>query len=882
MLSELLYRLRALFRRNSVEAETDEELRAHIERQTDKYVQLGMSREEALRKARIEFGGVEQVKEEIRDARGVTLIETTIQDIRYALRTFLKNPGFTAVAVIALALGIGANTAVFSSINAMLLKPFPFTDLDRIVVVSETAPAQSLGDIRAASGNFRDWREQGKSFESLAAGHGWNVNLTGEGFAERIEGFQVTSDFFHLLGVAPLLGRAVNAGDFGEGKSAVVVLSHGFWQRNRAGDPAIVGKTLRLNGGKFTVVGVMPDEFDFPVGAQAWAPLDLSVEQQADRGNHYLQVLGRLKPGVSREQAREDLAVIAARLAREYPQTNGGHSVEIKGLVESLAQGSRQFLGVLMGAAVFVLLLACANVANLQLARATARRKEIAVRAALGATRTRIARQLLMESVLLSLAGGVAGALLANWGVELSRRSIPPFIVQHIIGLKHLEMDSRVLAFTLFVAVLSGVLSGLAGTVQLSRPDLNEALKQGRRTSSSDAGHHRLRALLVVSEVALALVLLVSTGLMITGFHNLLNAYPGYDRSNVLTFNLALPESQYSDKQKVRSFYDDALRRMRSLPGVEAAACVSSLPSTWSWSQVDYAAEGQPPAAPGELRLAVSQSASPDIFRTLRIPLRSGRLLGSQDGADAPPVVVISQTLAQRIWPDQDALGKRIRFGPATGDFPWRTVVGVVGDIRQSPFDEGPHPTAYFPFEQLPQAATSLALRTNGDPLALAAAARAQVRDVDPNQPMFDTRSLEQIVSDNLSGVKNAAGMMLVFGIIALSLAASGIFAVMAYFVSQRTHEIGVRMALGAQRADVLRMVAAYSGKQALLGLGIGVALSVALTQALSSLLFGIFRLDTPIFVLLTLLLALVAALAAYLPARWATKVDPMVALRFE
>ena len=809
-------------------------------------------------------------------------MNTLLQDLRYGLRMLGKSPGFTAVAVLTLALGIGATTAIFSSVNAMLLKPFPFPDLDRLVAVSETAPKQALGEMSAAPANFRDWQEQGKGFEFLAARHRWNVNLTGEGVAEHVEAYQVTAAFFSLLGIAPQLGRALNAGDYEAGQTSVIVLSYGFWQRSLAGDPLVVGRTLQLNGIKFSVVGVMPSDFDLPVGAQAWAPLDLTVEQQADRANHYLNVIGRLKGGVSRQQAQEDLAGIAARLGHENPQTNAGHSVEVKGLVESVTTGSKQFVLVLMGAAGFVLLLACANVANLQLARATTRHKEIAVRAALGATRGRIARQLLVESALLGLAGGVAGAWLANWGVELARRSIPPYILQHVAGLKHTQVDSRVLAFTLLIALLSGILSGLARALQVSRPDLNEALKQGSRTGGSGAGQHRLRALLVVSEVALALVLLVATGLMVTGFHNLLDRYPGYNRNNVMTFRLALPESKYREMPQVRSFYDDVLRRIQSLPGVEAAACMSSLPSTWSWEQVEYAAEGQPPAAPGELRLAVSQSVTPDIFRVLRVPLRAGRLLGSQDGADAPPVVVLNETLARRIWPKQDPIGKRIRFGPAAGDEPWRTVVGVAGDIRQSSFDEAPLPVAYFPFAQLPQASSALAVRTTGDPLALAAAARAQVRSVDPGQPLFDVRSLEQVISDDLSGVKHSANMMVVFGIIALGLAASGIFAVMAYFVFQRTHEIGVRLALGAQRADVMKLVVAYSGKLALLGLGIGVLASVALTQALSSLLFGIFRLDTAVFVLFTLLLALVAALAAYLPARWATQVDPLVAVRYE
>ncbi len=793
-----------------------------------------------------------------------------------------KNPGFTAVAVLALALGIGANTAVFSSVNALLLQPFPFEHLSRIMVVSENVPKQGLENVSAAPANFREWQEQGKSFELLAASHGWNVNLTGGEAAERLEATQVTPEFVPLLGIAPQLGRALGAGDFAPGQSSVIVLSHGFWQSQLAAAPDIIGRHLRLDGKDYSVVGVMPGEFDFPVGTQAWAPLDLSVQDQADRANHYLWVIGRLKPGVSREQAQADLAGIADRLGREYPTTNAGHGVKVESLVDTLMVGSKQFVLVLMGAAAFVLLLACANVANLQLARATARQKEIAVRTALGATRGQIVRQLLAESVLLGLAGGVAGVWLANWGVELSRRSIPPFILQHIAGLKHMRVDLRVLAFSFGIALLSGILSGLARAFQASRVDLNETLKQGTRTGGSGARQHRLRALLVVTDVALAAVLLVATGLMVTGFHNLLNARSGYDRTHVLTFHIALPESKYRDPSQVRSFYSSILRKLQGLPGVEAASCVTSLPSTWSWNQVEYTVEGRPPAAPGELRLAVRQSITPDFFRALRIPLLKGRVIGAQDDADALPVAVVSEKMARLAWPGKDALGKRLRFGPAQNPGPWITVVGVVGDIRQSPFDSGPHPTAYFPFAQIPENDSSLAVRTAGDPLALAAEVRAQVRSVDADQPLFDMRTLEQLVSDNLSGVEFSADMMLVFGFIALVLATSGIFALMSYFVLQRTHEIGVRMALGAQQADVLRLVVGYSGRLTLLGLAVGIPCSLALTQALSSQLFGVFRLDAPVYTLLTLLLTHAAGVAAYIPARWAAKVDPMVALRYE
>jgi putative ABC transport system permease protein len=804
------------------------------------------------------------------------------QDLRYGFRMLAKDPGFTAVAVIALALGIGANTSMFSGVNAMLLHPFAFKHLDRVVTVWETVPKQNENHIKAAPANFRDWREQSKGFDMLAAGHGWDVNLTGAGVAERVEGYQVTAGLFPLLGMPPQYGRAITAGDFQPGHTSVVVLSYGFWQRHLGADLGIVGKSLHLNGQEFTVVGIMPADFDYPVGAEAWAPLDLGAAQNADRAGHYLEVIGRLKSGTTIAQAQADLETIAAHLAQQYPQTNAGHGVRVVSLVEDLTYGSRQFLWVLMGAAAFVLLLACANVANLQLARATVRQKELAVRLALGASRWQITRQLLVESVLLALLGGLLGVLLASWGGELMQRTIPPFIVQHIPGIKHMKIDSGVLAFTLVVTLLTGILAGLAPALHVSNPDPNEALKEGVRGGSASPGRQRLRALLVVTEVALALVLLVGAGLMVKGFHSLLNAYPGFDRSNVLTFRIALAESKARDEVRVRDFYAQVIEKLQALPGVDSAAAVTSLPSGWSWNRTEYTAEGQPPAAPGEMRVVVWQSVTPGFFRALRIPLLEGRLITAQDGHDAPLAIVISQSMAHRIWGSQEPVGKRIKFGRAESSEPWKTIVGVVGDIEQSPFDHAPQPTAYFPFAQMPLASSALAVRTSGDPIALAAAARAQVRSVDADQPPYDMRTLEQLNSDNVSGVESSARMMFVFGVVALVLAASGIFALMTYSVTQRTHEIGVRMALGAQRSDVLRLVVGYAIKLAIIGLAIGVPFALALTAALSSVLFGVVRIDTPVFALFTLLLALVAALAAYIPARRATQVDPMVALRYE
>jgi putative ABC transport system permease protein len=808
-------------------------------------------------------------------------MSTLVQDLKYGLRMLVKNPGFTAVAVLTLALGIGANTAVFSAMNAMLFRPFFFKDLGRVVAVWETVPTQGIEHASVAPANFREWAERSRTLELLTASHGWDSNLTGSGVADRLEGFQVTPDFFRLAGVAPELGRALTAEDFKPDHEAVLVLSHGFWQRRLGGDPQIVGRSLLLDGNKTTVVGIMPAEFDYPVGADAWAPLDLSAAV-ADRSNHYLRVIGRLKPGASCSEAQAELETVAASLAAEFPDSNAGHSVRVVGLVEDRLRKPRQFLMVLSGAAAFVLLLACANVANLQLARALARQREIATRLALGAQRWRITRQLLIESVFVAILGGFAGLLSASWGIDILRRSIPPFIVQHMAGLKHLEIDTTVLALTFTAALLSGILSGLAPAWFVASSNLQLALQKGERGAGSTSGQRPLRNALVVLEFALAGILLVGAVTMVRGFRGLLNRYPGFDRTRVLTLRITLPESQYHDSSQVRGYYDRVVEALRTLPGVEAAGTVTSLPSGWGWNRTRYRGEGQPPARPGEMRRAVSQLVSPGFFQALRLPLLRGRVLTALDGPDAPPVAVASESLARAVWPDENPVGKRIKLGEETDQEPWRTIVGVVGDIREDPLDQELHPTVYVSSAQVSGRSSGLVLRTSGDPLDLAAAARSAVGSIDPDIPAYELRTLEQLISDNVSGVELSARLMVAFGAIALILAAAGIFAVMTYSVRQQTHDIGVRMALGARRPSILWLVLGHALKLMIAGLAIGLAGAAAVTRVTSTLLFGIVHLDTQTAAGVAALLVIAAALAAYLPARRATKVDPMVALRYE
>ena len=556
------------------------------------------------------------------------------QDFVYGLRMLRKSPGITILAVVTLALGIGANTAVFSNVNALVLHPFALPDLDRVVAIWETVPKQNVTTSAAAPANFRDWTEQSKSFEHLAAVHGWDANLTGDGVAERVEGYQVTPDFFALLGVAPQFGRPIGAIDFQHGINPVVVISQGFWQRHLGGDAGVVGKNLLLNGQKYTVVGIGGRDLDFPAGADIWTPLDLTSAAGGDRANHYLKVLGRLRKDVSVADAGADLQTIATRLAQQFPNTNADHSVRVVQLAEDATNGTRQFVMVLMGAAVFVLLLACVNVANLQLARVSSRQKEMAVRLGLGATRWQLVRQLLVESTLLAIAGAAGGIVLSGWGMGLIRRGLPPFIVAHVPGLAHLEVDSHVLWFTLAVAMLTGVLAGLAPALRFSRAELSNALKENTRSASSSAGAGRLRTVLVVSEIALALVLLVGAGLMVKGFRSFLTMEMGFDRTQVLTFRVTLPEEQYSKKDQVVSYYDRVIRELRTLPGVESVGCLSSLPSSWNSTWAEYRAEGRVTATAGETPYTLLQVATPDIFSALRVPLLKGRFLSAADSPD--------------------------------------------------------------------------------------------------------------------------------------------------------------------------------------------------------------------------------------------------------
>ncbi len=803
-------------------------------------------------------------------------MQTLVQDIRYALRMLRKNPGFTAVAVLALALGIGATTTVFSFVDAVLLRPMAYQDLDRLVVLWGMVPKQNITQSSVSPADFLDWAAQNQVFSDMAAVSGWEPNLTGQGDPELLQGSLVTPNYFNVLGVKPLRGRALLPSD-ATGEGRVVVLAYGFWKQRLAADPNIIGKPLTLNGQNYEVVGVMPEDVD--TGEDLWRPLVFTPAEHAERGNHYLGVTARLKPGVSVDQADAEMKTIAARLERQYPATNAGTSAGVQLLRENLTFGTRQYVLTLMGAAVFVLLLACANVANLQLARALARQKELAVRAALGASRWRVVRQILVESTVVACAGGVLGLLLAAWGIDLSRARVPASVMRVLTVLRHIQLDTRVLAFTVVVSVAAGILSGLVAALHASRANVNDALKEGGRSEGAGSGRRPIRAALVITEVALALVLLVSAGLMVRGFRTLLVFNQGYDPKGLLTMRVSLVRSSYAEENKRAAFYDRVIHGLQSVPGVEAAASTSFLPSG-NRSILEFRIEGRPEPAPDERLTAATAAVSPDYFRTMQIPLIKGRVFTAEDGTQTLPVVIISSEMARRYWPDRDPVGQRIRL--VEGETPvWRTIVGVVGDVRR-PFDRELRPAMYAPTAQRPTYRAAFVVRTTGAPATLAAAARQQVRQADPNQAVYEVRAMESVLGDQVSGVEFASQMMSLFGLVALMLAGAGIYAVMAYAVVQRTHEIGVRMALGASRRDMLKMIVGYACKLAGIGLVIGAVIAIGVSRALSSTLFGVLELDPMTFATLVALLGAVAAVAGYIPALRAAKTDPMVALRYE
>ena len=868
-------RLRSLFRRGQVEAELNEELRYHLERQIEVNTAAGMSAEEARYAALRAMHGLDQRKEECRDMRRVRLIEDLWQDFRFSLRSLLKRPGFTAIVLLALALGIGANTAIFSLVNAVILQPLPYPDPDRIVSVFGTRNRGNSGSVGPT--DFLDYRSQNKTFEQFAASGSsiLPMNLTGSGEPERLNTSAITGNYFDTFGVRPALGRGFSLENEKTGQDHVTVLSHAFWQTRFGGDPNIVNKTINLDGKAYEVLGVLPAEVVLPQPAQLWVPLNFDADPEMKMRNaRFLLGIGRLKEGVTLDQAQADTDLIAAQLEQQYPDSNTGWSLRLIPLREILVGGSRKMLFILFGAVGFVLLIACANVANLLLVRAAARQKEIAMRTALGAGRLRIIRQMITESLLLAIFGGALGALLAVAGVKLlvslSEDSIP--------RTANVKIDATVLAFTLLISLATGLLFGLAPAIRTMKENLVDALKDGVRGGSEATLKNRTRSLLVVFESAIAVMLLIGAGLLIRSLVALQNVDPGFDPNNVLTMRVDLPLQKYNTPEKTSNFFEQLETRVAGLPGVEAVGFITDLPLSGQSNAMPFAVEGRPAVA--------SNTDFPDFRRVnqnylsaMRIPLRHGRNFTDKEVLQSAKVIVVSQSFVESVFPNEEALGKRLIIWSGIRNEPYE-IIGIVGDIRHQSLQGEPSATMYIP--TLAPVRVTLVIRTQGDPLNLVGGVRKEVNALDPDQPIAAVRPMTEWVAMSAAGARYRTTLLGLFALLAMILAATGIYGVMSYSVAQRTQEIGVRMALGARSTDVLKLVVRQGMIPALIGIVVGLAGALALTRVMSSLLFGVTERDPITFGVVAALLIVVAFIACFGPARRATRVDPLLALRCE
>jgi putative ABC transport system permease protein len=886
MFNRLKTALRALLRKSQAERELDEELRYHIEQQTEQNIRMGMDPDEAGFAARKAFGGVQQAKERSRDAHGSRWIEEIWLDLRYGARMLAKNPGFTIVAVLTLALGIGANTTIFSVVNALLLRPYPYKDQDRLVWLWET----KLPEIPRSSpspANFLDWQKQNTVFEQLEAINVKDYNLIGDGNPERIRGMVITHGFLSMLGVRPQIGRDFFPDEDRPGHGNVAIFSHELWQRRFGGDPNILNRKIMLDDRQFTVIGVMPPSSGLNLRrTEVWTPIAFTAEQTENRRVGILNVIGRLKPGVTMERARSEMSAIADRLAKQYPDSNADWNVIVSSILEDAVSetGIKPPLLLLLGAVAFVLLIACANVANLLLARAAARQKEIALRTALGASRWRIIRQLLVESLLLSLAGGITGLMLANGGLKI-------LMAQSDIEwprIMNVSLDLHILAFTVAITLLTGLSFGIVPALQASKPNLNEMLKDAGRGSTGGRRQHAVRNALVVLEVAISLVLLVGAGLLMKSFISLQKVDPGFDPKNALTVAISLPERKYPEKNRQAAFYKQLRERVSALPGVQATAVASGVPfSDYHWGNLyrGFRIEGRTSNSSGnEGAAAYYYSVSPNYFKAMGIPLLKGRLFTEFDTESAPRVAIINSTMATRFFPGEDPIGKRIQLTDRVnnGSHVYREIIGIAADVKSYALDQQAHPQTYEPYTQEPFPSMTLVVRAAGDPIGLGESIRREVFQLDKEQPVFGIQTLERLISTSTSQQRFSMMLLGVFAAAAIALASIGLYGVMSYAVAQRKHEVGIRMALGAQPRDVLGLILFQGLRLTLGGIAIGLIAAWAATRLLINLLYGVSATDPLTFIGVSLLLIGVSLLACYLPARRATKVDPLRSLQHE
>jgi predicted permease len=868
------------FRRDTWDEERARELEAYLQIETDENIARGMSPVEARYAARRKLGNPTLIREEIFRMNTISALETIWQDLKYAARVLRKSPAFTLFAVAVLALGIAANTAIFSIADAVLLRPLPYRDANRLVLVWEDASSYGFPENTPAPGNFSDWKARNHVFDDTAALLFDTLNLTGDGNPEQLNGIAVSWNLFSVLGVSPALGRDFRPEENDPAAARVAVLSYGLWVRRFGADPGIVGRELHIDDKKYTVIGVMPAAFLFPDRAtEIWVPWQLTKEKLADHGSHFLQVIARLKSGVALQTANAELATIARQIEQEHPDDNAKVGAFAVPLHEQLAGDIRPAILVLFGAVCFVLLIACANIANLLLARASGKRREMAMRLTLGASRLRIIGQMLAESVLLAALAGSIGLALSVWVTRFLSTLIPAGIAP-ITGS---SLDSRVFLFTAGVSILTGILFGVIPALRVSGLDLATSLKDGAGRGAVGSGGQRLRDALVVSEVALAIVLLAGAALMIRSFENLVHLDPGFRADHVLVLRTPVQMQKYDTQARRTAFYDQVLEKVEHLPGVSAAGYTTWIPLTNEGGASGITVEGHPEPAPGQMPVPNARVVSRNYMSALRMKLIEGRLLDERDGSGTPLVALINERMARSLWPGEKPIGKRFKKGRYHEDVPWITIVGVVGDVHQAGPAEPARAEMYLPYRQQEFFPPDyLAVRSSGDPLLIAESVRQQIWSVDKQQPVAEVMPLERLVGENLAPRRMQASLLGGFAGLALLLASIGIYAVLSFIVTQRTQEIGIRVALGANSRDVLRMVFSHGLRLFAVGAGLGLAAALALSRTMSHLLYGISASDPLSFLVVTFILALVALLACYVPARRAMRVDPLVALRYE
>jgi putative ABC transport system permease protein len=885
-----LLRVAALFQKRRADSDFAAEMQTHLALHIEDNIRAGMTPEQARREALRKLGGLEQTKELYRERRGLPWLETLLRDLRFSARMLRKNPGFAGVAVLTMALGIGANTAVFSVIDSVLLAPVPYQDAARLVIVWESNELRAKPNNVVSPPDFLDWQSQSDVFAGMAAMADSRANLTGNGDPEQVVIQYVSVNFFEVLGVSPLFGPGFLPENGQDGKDDCVVLSHGFWKQHFAGDPAIIGKHLTINGKFRTVVGVTPEKFHWFVKQgsltalkpEMWSPF-VFPKSYSDRKNvgRFLTVVGRLKPGVSAERAQSAMNAIASRIAREYPNDNGHWGATVVSLRRQLSGDLRPALLVLLGAVGLVLLIACANVSSLLLARAAAREREVAIRFAMGAGRWRVARQLLTESILLSIAGGALGGLVAFWGTNALLAASP----SNLLDLRAVPVDARLLLFAGALSLLSGLLFGFLPAYLSTRSAISESLKEGGRGTTTGKHRRVVRSGFVVAQMALALILLAGSGLLIRSFIQLARVAPGFEAHNLLTFSITLPQSKYAKDPLTLSFFQSLLPRLAKLPGVRAVSMDSYPPFAGQGAGTTVHILGEPDRPASELPVASVRVVGPDYFPTMGIPLRAGRTFHSEELAEERHVVIVNQAFITQYLSGKDPLGRKLVIfmkSLAESENTPSEVIGVVGDVHLMGLDDAVDPIVYWPHPELVYNRMTVLVRSEADPLALVSAARLQLHELDSELPMANVATMEDLLSDSLSRSRFTMFLLGIFAAIALVLAAVGIYGVIAFHVTQRTHEIGIRAAVGAQHRDVLRMILGEGIRLVALGIAIGILGAFLSTRFLASLLYGTTATDPLTFAAVALLLTLVALTACYIPARRAMRVDPIVALRHE